>query len=70
MTPAKESEMTNRMVMVAALLWSGVVAAAPALDTAQIEQLTGAKGKLDEKEGVFKVSVPRSDSRSSPPACT
>ena len=31
------------------------------LDTAQIEQLTGAKGKLDEKAGVFKVSVPRSD---------
>jgi uncharacterized protein DUF1259 len=33
----------------------------PALDTARIEQLTGAKGKLDEKEGVFKVSVPRAD---------
>jgi hypothetical protein len=31
------------------------------LDTARIEQLTGAKGKLDEKAGVFKVSVPRSD---------
>lgn len=35
--------------------------AKPALDTAPIEQLTGAKGKLDEKEGAFKVSVPRSD---------
>src|SRR5438309_65345 len=34
---------------------------APALDTARIEELTGAKGTLDEKEGVFKVSVPRSD---------
>ena len=33
----------------------------PQLDTARIEQLTGAKGKLDEKEGVFKVSVPRAD---------
>jgi hypothetical protein len=33
-----------------------------ALDTAQIERLTGAKGKLDPSEpGVFKVSVPRSD---------
>lgn len=31
------------------------------LDTAKIEELTGAKGKLDEKEDVFKVSVPRSD---------
>ncbi len=27
----------------------------------KIETLTGAKGKLDEKEGVFKVSFPRSD---------
>lgn len=32
-----------------------------ALDTARIEERTGAKGTLDEKEGVFKVSVPRSD---------
>jgi hypothetical protein len=39
----------------------GVVRAAPALETALIEQLTGAKGQLDAKEGVFKVSVPRSD---------
>lgn len=31
------------------------------LDTARIEQLTGAKGALDAKEGVFKVSVPRKD---------
>jgi hypothetical protein len=33
----------------------------PALDTAKIEQLTGMKGTLDSKEGVFKVSMPRSD---------
>ena len=32
-----------------------------ALDTAAIERLTGAKGALDAKEGVFKVSVPRAD---------
>jgi hypothetical protein len=31
------------------------------LDTAKIEALTGAKGKLDEKEGAFKVSQPRGD---------
>jgi uncharacterized protein DUF1259 len=35
--------------------------AAKSLDTARIEELTGAKGALDEKEGAFKVSVPRSD---------
>ena len=38
-----------------------VAPAAQALDTAKIEQLTGVKGKLDGKEGTFKVSVPRSD---------
>jgi uncharacterized protein DUF1259 len=31
------------------------------LDTARIEKLTGLKGKLDEKERVFKVSAPRAD---------
>lgn len=34
---------------------------APTLDTAAIEALTGAKGTLDVKEGVFKVSLPRAD---------
>jgi hypothetical protein len=32
-----------------------------ALDGARIEKLTGARGQLDPREGVFKVSVPRSD---------
>lgn len=38
-------------------------AAAPptALDTALIEQLIGLKGQLDDKEGVFKVSMGRAD---------
>ena len=31
------------------------------LNTAKIEQLTGLKGALNEKEGVFKVSYPRND---------
>jgi len=31
------------------------------INNAKIEELTGAKGKWNEKEGVFKVSVPRSD---------
>jgi hypothetical protein len=35
--------------------------AVPQLHTANIEQLTGAKGQLNEKEGVFKVNVPRTD---------
>src|SRR5438876_2063557 len=43
------------------LLCSSPSLAAPAWNTAEIERLTGVKGKLDEKEGVFKVSVPRAD---------
>src|SRR5215471_3156305 len=45
----------------------GIVAAAPQkngtakLDTARIEALTGVKGAFNAKEGVFKVSVPRTD---------
>ena len=31
------------------------------MDTGAIERLTAAKGALNEKEGVFKVSVPRKD---------
>jgi hypothetical protein len=34
---------------------------AAGLDAARIEQLTAAKGQLDESEGVFKVSLPRGD---------
>jgi Domain of Unknown Function (DUF1259) len=45
------------------LLWSPTTSLTgeKALDTATIERLTGVKGELSEKEGVFKVSVPRSD---------
>src|SRR4029434_1040240 len=31
------------------------------LDTARIDQVTGLKGKFNEKEGVYKVTFPRSD---------
>jgi hypothetical protein len=37
------------------------VALAAPLDAARIEQLTGAKGAWNDKEGVFKVSFPRAD---------
>src|SRR6185369_10836276 len=36
-------------------------AATGKLDTAKIEQLTGIKGELNEKEGVYTVRAPRSD---------
>jgi hypothetical protein len=31
------------------------------LDTAKIDQITGLKGKLNEKEGAYKVTFPRDD---------
>src|SRR6266700_1991275 len=45
------------LCLIASCTW----AANTGLDTAKIEQLTGLKGKLNEKEGVFKVSYPRTD---------
>lgn len=49
------------IVLVASLACATVAAAQPSLDTARIEQLTGQKGQLNQKEGVFKVSMPRAD---------
>jgi hypothetical protein len=48
---------TKRMLAVALLVCINKPAmAAPFPDGAQLEKLTGAKGKLDEKEGVFTSS--------------
>jgi hypothetical protein len=38
-----------------------VTSASAALDTARIDELTGLKGKMNEKEGVYKVTFPRDD---------
>jgi hypothetical protein len=45
------------------LTFCGTITAslAAALDTAKIDQLTGLKGKMNEKEGVYKVTFPRND---------
>jgi len=49
-------------VVVATLSLGSVAQCAESvMDTATIERLTGEKGTLDEKEGVFKVSAPRKD---------
>jgi hypothetical protein len=44
-----------------ALIASVCASAAAELNTARIDQLTGLKGKMNEKEGVYKVTFPRSD---------
>lgn len=49
-------------IIAMAVGWSLLcVAAETPLDTAKIEQLTGVKGDMNTQEGVFKVSVPRTD---------
>ncbi|HEV2852961.1 MAG TPA: DUF1259 domain-containing protein [Thermoanaerobaculia bacterium] len=48
-------------LLLGASAWTAAQAPAAGLDTALIERLTGAKGALDATEGVFKVSVPRTD---------
>ena len=53
--------MNSVIALTSLLLTAAPHASVASLDTARIEQLTGAHGKLDRKEGVFKVSVPRSD---------
>jgi hypothetical protein len=61
--------MPKRLILTVSILsligWARVAraqdAAAAELDTAKVEQLTGAKGKMNDKEGVFNVNVPRED---------
>ena len=48
-------------LLIAIVLQRPLAAQSVKLDPSKIEALTGAKGKLDEKEGTFKVSMPRSD---------
>jgi len=50
-----------KRTLIAIALLSLPAAAKNGLDTARIEQITGVKGKWNEKEGVFKVEMPRSD---------
>ena len=55
--------MRTLLILSTAFLSLAMAAApsSPSLNTSRIEELTGAKGSLDPKEGVFKVSAPRAD---------
>ena len=41
--------------------FASIAAGSTAVDTATIDQITGLKGKFNEKEGVYKVTFPRND---------
>src|SRR5437016_5226742 len=51
----------KRMFILMASSIAVLTASASDLDTAKIDQLTGLKGKLNEKEGVYRVTFPRAD---------
>src|SRR5947209_16683710 len=51
----------KKLFILAAISVAMGVSALAALDTAKIDNLTGLKGKFNEKEGVYRVSFPRDD---------
>src|SRR5436309_6824129 len=52
-----------KQILTTAIIFSAFIYASVAadLDTARIDELTGLKGKMNEKEGVYKVTFPRDD---------
>jgi hypothetical protein len=51
----------KKLFILAAIFAVASVCGLAALDTAKIDEITGLKGKLNEKEGVYKVTFPRDD---------
>jgi len=51
----------KKLLLLLALCGTNIDIASAALDTAKIDQITGLKGKMNEKEGVYKVTFPRND---------
>ncbi|PYL27341.1 MAG: hypothetical protein DMF39_11270, partial [Verrucomicrobia bacterium] len=51
----------KKLFILAAIFAVATISGFAALDTAKIDNLTGLKGKLNEKEGVYKVTWPRDD---------
>ena len=52
--------MKKRLLLVS-LCVASIDIACGSLDTAKIDQITGLKGKMNEKEGVYRVTFPRAD---------
>jgi hypothetical protein len=60
---AIEGIQTMKPTVIAAAIFTALIGlvSAAGLDTARIDQITGLKGKFNEKEGVYKVTFPRND---------
>src|SRR5216110_2179466 len=52
-----------KQILTTAIIFSAFIYASVAADlnTARVDELTGLKGKMSEKEGVYKVTFPRGD---------
>jgi hypothetical protein len=55
------SPQMKKLFILAAIFAATGASALAALNTARIDELTGLKGKMNEKEGVYKVTFPRDD---------
>src|SRR5438477_9525775 len=51
----------KKLLLLLAICGVNIDISSAALDTAKIDQITGLKGKFNEKEGVYKVTFPRND---------
>jgi len=52
---------TKTVLLAIAISIAMVASESAVLDTAKVDSLTGLKGKLNEKEGVYKITFPRND---------
>ena len=59
--PPQTLPMKKLLILATIFTATGAGAMAADLNTARIDELTGLKGKLNEKEGVYKVTFPRDD---------
>jgi hypothetical protein len=59
----EEKGITNMRIhlRITPLFLASIAVGSTALDTAKIDQITGLKGKLNEKEAVYKLTFPRND---------
>jgi hypothetical protein len=51
----------KKLLLVCAICCANIEFSSAAIDGAKIDQITGLKGKLNDKEGVYKVTWPRGD---------
>jgi hypothetical protein len=59
--PEPMAQQMKKLFILAAIFAAASASSLAALDTAKIDEITGLKGKLNEREGVYKVTLPRDD---------